>query len=324
MNVAASLKNSVADVVVSAAEFEIPLDLIDVPENRARDLDEALVTVLGGLFARQGQINAITVRAVGERFQLVTGLHRRGAAQWAGWASIRARLSTAASDDEAKLEEVMENLGRNELKALDRCRHLYELKQVYERLHPEAKNGAQGGRAGQKNENEVFAFSIDAAEKVGLSRRSIEIAVAIWKGLSVASRSGLAGTWLAGHQSNLKLLSEQTPPLQKNVLEMLLAEKPKANNVQEALTIIQNGRTPTHVEKKFEVVNKTLSNLKDGELDAVIATNEDRLLSRLTRMEKGISTLNKIFLDMKDDELDQVVEANEARIIASLKRRGAL
>jgi len=41
--------------------------------------------------------------------------------------------------------------------------------------------------------NEMFSFAADTAEKVGLSRRSIEIAVKIWKDLSVVSRQRCVG-----------------------------------------------------------------------------------------------------------------------------------
>jgi len=39
--------------------------------------------------------------------------------------TIAARVSDAETDDQARLQEVMENLGRNELIALDRC-HLFD------------------------------------------------------------------------------------------------------------------------------------------------------------------------------------------------------
>ena len=123
------------------AAFEVPLSEIDIPADRARDLDPAWAEALAGMIAERGLINPITVRIVDGRKRLVTGLHRHAAFVLLKREAIPVRISAAASDDEARLEEVMENLGRNELKALDRCHHLYELKQVYEALYPEAKHG---------------------------------------------------------------------------------------------------------------------------------------------------------------------------------------
>ncbi|OCP17401.1 MULTISPECIES: ParB N-terminal domain-containing protein [unclassified Ensifer] len=318
----------------AAAEQDIKITDIDIPEDRARSFDPEEAAALAAIIATQGMLHPVRVRMVGNRYSLVAGLRRLEAARLNGWERVRSTISNAASDDEARLEEVMENLARAELSALDRCHHLYDLKQAYERLHPDAKNG--GDRRSETRTQklrsdpadhaapEIFSFAAHTAEKIGLSRRSIETAVKIWKDLSVASRARCVGTWLAGHQTNLRALSEQTHPIQKNVLDLLFSDPPKANNVQEALTVIENGRAPTHVEKKFNGVNKALAALKDGELDAVLATNQDRLLERVSRMEQGIATLTKIFADMKDDELDQIVAANEARIVASLKRRGAI
>lgn len=267
-------------------ELIIPLSDIAIPENRARDLDRDWAEALAGVIAAQGLTNPITVRKVEDGYRLVTGLHRLEAFRINGDVAIPVRFSNADNDDEARLEEVMENLGRHELKALDRCHHLYELKQVYEKLHPEAKNGGDRGNqhsGGKERQNEIFAFCQDTAEKVGLSRRSIEMAVAIWKKLSVASRARCAGTWLAGHQTSLKLLSEQSPALQKQVLDILLAEQPQASTVPDALTIIENGRLPSHVEKKFASLSKSIRNLRDEELDSVVAAHEERIIASLKR-----------------------------------------
>ncbi|WP_275789754.1 ParB N-terminal domain-containing protein [Pararhizobium gei] len=274
-------------------DIDIPLKDIDIPTDRARDLDLAWVDALASLFTVQGQINAITVRKIDTGFRLVTGLHRHGAATKNDWPTIRARISTAANDDEARLEEVMENLGRNDLNALDRAHHLYELKQTYERLYPERKHG--GDRKSEIKRQklpldppspEIFGFVADTAEKIGLSERAIRMAVSIWKGLTVASRARAAGTWLADHQSSLKLLSAQTPAYQKAVLDCLFSSPPTAANVAEALIIIENGRAPSHVEKKFASLNKALTGLKDEELDSVLSIHEERIVSWVKR--KGL------------------------------------
>lgn len=263
--------------------LEIPLADIDIPDDRARDLDATWAEALGAIIAAQGLTNPVTVRQVDGRYRLVTGLHRLEAIRQLGWETITARVSTARDDDEARLEEVMENLGRAELNALDRCHHLYDLKQVYERLHPETKNGAQGGVGGKRNENEIFAFSVDAAEKIGLSRRSIEIAVAIWSKLTPASRARCAGTWLAGKQSELKLLSAQKPPIQKKVLDLILADPPEADNVQAALDYLESGVKLTDVEKKFLTFSRAFAALPEPDFDRLLSANEERVMASLKR-----------------------------------------
>lgn len=185
---------------MSKTLLDIRISDILVPEGRARELDMVWVEALAQIIDAQGLTNPITVREVEGKPVLVSGHHRLAAVKHLGHETILARLSSATSDDQARLEEVMENLARNELNALDRCHHLYDLKQVYERIYPETKHG--GNRKNNEldsklqnlqlePESEIFSFGQDAATKTGLSYRSIAAAVAIWKGLSVASRDGL-------------------------------------------------------------------------------------------------------------------------------------
>lgn len=296
-----------------------PLTWIDVPENRARHFDPAEAEALAALIDATGLQHPIRVRAVGNRYRLIAGRHRLEAVRLLGWTSIPLTVSNASTDDEARLEEVVENLGRIELKKLDRCQHLFELKQVYERLYPEAKNGANGGVGGKRNENEIFAFSLDAAEKIGLSRRAIELAVKIWTDLSEGSRKRCAGTWLADHQAGLKQLSEQSHVDQAKILDILLAEQPKASNVPDALAIMANGRALTHTERKVAAVTKTLQALPGG--GPIIAAQVD---ARVAELQKSIATMSKFIAGLQDDELDSVVIEHEERIIASLKRRGRI
>lgn len=306
---------------------DIKLSDIDIPEDRARDLDPAWAEGLAAMIEAQGLINPITIRNVGGRKQLVTGLHRHAAFLLLKWDAIPARISTAASDDEARLEEVMENLGRQELKVLDRCHHLYELKQVYEKLYPEAKNGGdrkseiRSQKLASDTSEEIFGFTKATAEKIGMSQSAVKLAVKIWKDLSVASRNRCIGTWLADHQAGLKQLAEQTPAQQAKVLDLLFANPPRATNVPDALTILENGRVMTHVEKKLAAVNKTLEKLPAPVASSVAATHID---ARLAELQKSIATLSKFFGGLKDDELDTVVAEHEERIIASLKRRGRI
>lgn len=300
---------------------------IDIPENRARELDHAWAQALAFSIAGRGLINAITVRVVGDRKQLVTGLHRHAAFTLLGRDSIPTRISVAATDDDARMEEVSENLIRHDLTARDRCHHLFELKQIYERQHPETKNG--GDRKSIRTQTlrsdpegvEIFTFASDAAEKTGLSRRAIEIAVKIWKELTPDSRMRTVGTRLANNQSSLKELSEQSPADQVKVLDMLLSAKPSASTVAEAVAIIGSGVALSPSEKKAATVKRTLDTLPVAAKDKAVASEVE---ARLAEMKKSISVLSKFFADLKDDELDSVIDQNEERIIASLKRRGRI
>ena len=271
---------------------EIDISSISVPDDRARALDMNWVEALALIIESQGLTNAITVRQYNDKILLVSGAHRLAAFKKLGRSTIPARVSSAENDNDAKLEEVMENLGRNELNALDRCHHLYDLKTVYEKLHPETKHGGDrgnqytGAKTGKRQtlpldteQPELFGFSRRIAEKIGLSDRSIRMAVAIWKGLSVASRRRLENTWIATNQSNLKILSEQTPVNQDKILNLMLVEPVQANSVIDALTIIDNGRLPDGQEKRFQALSNKLSRLTDFEFDIVLKAQAERVIA---------------------------------------------
>ncbi|UXT99421.1 ParB/RepB/Spo0J family partition protein [Agrobacterium tumefaciens] len=307
---------------------DIPLSEIDIPENRARSFDPDEAKALAFIIGRTGLQNPIRVRAVGNRFRLIAGRKRLEAIRLLEWEAIPSTVSTAQTDDDARLEEVMENLGRFDLNKLDRCQHLYELKQVYERLHPEVKHG--GDRKSEiKTQNlrldsespEIFGFAAAMAEKIGMSRRSVELAVEIWTGLTPESRQRLAGTRLANHQSGLKELSEQSPAGQTGVLDLLLSEPAAASTVSEAVTIFRKGTVMTPAEKKLETVKRTLNSLPAPVADAAVSAQVD---ARIAEMKKNIAILSKFFADLKDDDLDSVIDQNEDRVIASLKRRGRI
>lgn len=272
---------------------DLPLASIIVPETRARDLDPAWVEALSRLIEAQGLFHPIMVRPTeGEfrKYHLVSGLHRLRAFEALGRPSIPAFLSAAASDDEARLDEVMENLGRQELIALDRCHHLYELKQVWQAMHPAATRG--GDRKSIKvqtlhfdpSEPEIFGFAESVAERIGLSRRTIFAAVKIWTGLTAASRRRLVGTDLAHKQTELKALSEESPARQAKILDLILGEDhPDIGNVAAAIVFLSDGVTPTAVERRFQAVSRSFGALDDLTFDNVVAAHEERVIASLKR-----------------------------------------
>jgi len=266
----------------------IPLELIDVPADRARDYDEATAAALAAILKVQGLMHPIRVRAVGDRFALIAGLHRLGAFRINGEASIPATFSAAANDDEARLEEVMENLGRGELIALDRCHHLYELKVIHDAAHPDAVRGGRpksGKSFPTSDDAEVFGLASTVAESVGLSKRAINMAVKIWTDLTPASRLRLVGTDLARKQTELKALSEQKPAMQAKILALIEgADHPDIQNVASALAFLERGVEISPIEKQFQSINTAFSKLADDALDMVVSNHADRMIASLKRL----------------------------------------
>jgi len=281
--------------MTDTSSFDLPLGQIVIPNNRARSLDPVWAKALAALIRAQGLINSITVRRndADDGWVLVSGMHRIAAYKILGSDEIPCSLSTATTDDEARLEEVMENLGRNELNALDRCHHLYELKQVYERVYPQTKHG--GDRKSEKiktakvrldNEGEeiqVFGFVKATAEQIGLSESIIQRAVKIWVGLSTESQFRLQGTRFAEKQSELRLMSDQKMSVQTQVLDLILNEDAPQTTVQDALDHLNKVQVPSDRERRYQVVSTGLSKLIDPEFDRLILENEERVIATLKR-----------------------------------------
>lgn len=266
----------------------IPLSQIDPGFERARCLDPAWVEALAAMIRMQGLTNPISVRHMGEGYRLVSGWHRLEAFRLLEAEEIPCTISSAASDDEARLEEVMENIGRNELIALDRCRHLYELKQVWERMYPETGHGRASPKSPKwalsSDSPEIFGFAKAIAEKIGLSQTAIKRDVTTWTRLSQNSRLRLVGMQMAKKMTELKALSEEKHPRQAAILDLILdPAHPDIQNVAEALFHLENGMMPTAAERQFTAAKKSLSALDDVTFDHVIAAHEERVIASLKR-----------------------------------------
>ncbi len=275
--------------MTSLTILDLSIRDIDVPADRARDYDKTDAQMLAGVIAEQGLHHPIRVRQIGDRYRLISGLRRLRAHELLQRAMIPASVSAAESDEAARLEEVMENLGRAELIALDRCHHLYELKRAWLALHPEAAAG--GDRKSIKaqtlrfdSDGEIFGFSKAVAEKVGLSVRTIETGVKIWTDLAPTSRPRLVGTKLADKQTELKALSEEPAARQARILDLILgSEHPEIENVAAALAYLENGIQPTALERKFRAISEGLKALPEASLDLLLVENEERILASLKR-----------------------------------------
>lgn len=262
----------------------IPLASIEVGSDRARAIDPAWVEGLAGSIREQGLLQPVVVRQTEGGYRLVAGHHRVEAFRLLERERIPAILSDATSDDEARLAEVMENLGRHDLIALDRCHHLFELKQVWERLHPDFANGGGQTLPTGGETAEIFGFASSVSEKIGLAKRTINHAVKIWTGLVPTVRGRLAGTDLAHKQTELKALSELPATRQIKVLDAILsADLPEVGNVAQALAYLAEGTVPDGFEKRFQTLTRSLGALDDVQLDSVIDACEARIIDSLKR-----------------------------------------
>lgn len=219
--------------------------------DRIRDVNEAKVAIMAESIKAVGVLQAIEIVRLGNQHVLVFGAHRLAACKLLDMTHIPASIvecETDKPDLEIRLRECVENVGREELSALDRAGHLAELKRVYEELYPDSRRGVAGGKKRQNSATAIFAVADEIASRAGLSERTFYAAVSLWNGLTPEIRKALKGTWIADNGAQLAQLSKVEEKKQGKVLALLLPAKegsePKAASVSDALSIIENKVDP--------------------------------------------------------------------------------
>jgi ParB-like nuclease domain len=135
-----------ADLVI-----EIPIDRIFNDEKRKKRIDpkdEKNQQFLMGVESA-GLINAIDVRPVGEKFELICGRRRLWAAKTLGWKHIAARVGEW-SDDEVLLLIAQENALRRHLTPVQQIRLMQDLMKLYEKVFGEDPGRRLSGWAGAR------------------------------------------------------------------------------------------------------------------------------------------------------------------------------
>lgn len=199
----------------------VPLDLID-DSDRIRPVEPAWAEVMADDLSRGAELPAVVLRPaqppeIGEtfRFALVIGGHRMEAHRLAGRKVIRADIEEMTRA-EARIREVDENLKRHELNPLDRALMLLARKRAWEEVYPETVNGGdakykenlRNSRSQTLRSDQPGRFSAEAADKVGLSERSVQAAIELAVKLAPGAIGLLRTTGLVHNAAELKRLAE--------------------------------------------------------------------------------------------------------------------
>ncbi len=250
------------------------------------------------MFKEMGQKTPIDVVENGKRYTLVAGAHRFTAAKLARWREINARVlepSSEHSADEIRLHEILENLGRKNFNALERCEALSELKRVYEDLHPSARRGGdrKSQRFKNKDENQmaIFAFCKNAAETTGLSERSIRFAVQVFDALSPTTRERLKGTQFAEVQADLRALGRLDPEIQGKVMDLVTGDEPEAATIKDALTLLDGGRPETETDRVFRRTINGFSKLPRASRRILFRLHKQEIIE-IVKSERWLSGTN--------------------------------
>lgn len=247
------------------ATKDIPIDEIDATD-RLRPLDPNWVAALAESIGKIGQKEPIEVVALirgKKKYRLVAGGHRLAGCIQAGLTHVRAEIKQVEGDDfdlECRLHEIDENLIRNELNALDRAVFLGERQKIYEAMYPEsARGGDRKSAAALENQNDIVSFSSATAEKIDLHERTIQRAVAIFKGIPAEIRTRLAGTTLALKQGELYQLTHYSAEQQGHILDMCLRTDDPVASIKIAADIIDGHarQKPTAADADYQKLYDT-------------------------------------------------------------------
>jgi ParB family chromosome partitioning protein len=106
---------------------QLPLDKIYTsPHQMRKEFDPMSLRDLARSMKEEGLIQPVTVRKMGEAFELVVGERRLRAAQILGWKAIEARI-IEITDEDAAVKGLIENLQRADLTPVEEARGFKQL-----------------------------------------------------------------------------------------------------------------------------------------------------------------------------------------------------
>ena len=243
-----------------AVSKTIPIAKIHVPE-RLRAVEEDHALAISASIAEHGLLNPVTVRATpaakGGAYTLVAGAHRLRAVELLDETEIDA-VVVDADQQEAVLLEITENLFRNELSVIDRAIFVQTYRDVWESKFGKVEPGRPGNTANLAeliSQEEQAGFSANVAERMGLSKRSIERLGQISRRLHSDLRAAVRGTPVADNQAALLKLAKMEPQEQRRAAIALRAE---GGDLKKALGHVKAVRPTEKPEAKRDAMLKAL------------------------------------------------------------------
>jgi ParB family chromosome partitioning protein len=241
-----------------------------VVRDRLRPVGEAGVASLLASIAETGVMkDAIHVRKKKDgQLYLIAGGHRLEAARRLGWEEIEAKVWTDVTDDWARLMEIDDNLAGAEMDALDTAVFLARRKEVYERMHPEAKakRGAAlaAARWNAADIMSVASFAKSTAEKFGMTDRHVRRLIAAGSTLHAGNIAQLRTAPRPVTLADLMEIAKIGEPSERDTVVLRLAggNAKSAAEARRTLKVEELGVQPTlkdPVEDAFKAMVKLWS-----------------------------------------------------------------
>lgn len=232
-------------------EKKISLEEIIIGERKRSQYNEGKINELAESIQEIGLINPITID---QNKNLVAGYHRILAFRKLGREKIPYRMTTLTDPLKLELQEIDENLIREEVNYIEWCELLVRRQEIYEEMYPETKHGehlkryprdSKGHLAyndklsslekthftdGDKLSSVEKPFSEDIGNKLSKSQRTIQRALQIAKNILPELKQAIIGTKLSERKMDLLKISEKKNNEQKELLDTIL--KMKEDNIK--------------------------------------------------------------------------------------------
>ncbi|WP_299378605.1 ParB N-terminal domain-containing protein [uncultured Kiloniella sp.] len=247
----------------------IVLSEIDV-KGRARPISEEDVKWLAADISDRKLRSPIEVaRKSKGGYRLVSGFHRYSSCKLLGMEAIPA-IIVEGTKEELERDELLENLARKELTALDRSIFISKLKKVHIKIN-RTKRGGDRKSAEYKEENQTATLAnwFDEVSKIsGKGVRTLERSASIGEKICPQAVANLRGSIFEDNQKQLEALSKLPPEEQCQITELMTVEHNPAKSVNQARDLIE-GRSNalpalTPSEKKLEDLKKAWAQGDDG------------------------------------------------------------
>ena len=164
----------------------------------------------------------------------------------------------------SRLMEVDDNIAGAELTALDTAVFLAERKRLYEKLHPEAKQGFAGAAArwDATDTMSVASFAAATAEKFGLTDRHVRRMVAAGAALSPQEAQQLREAQKPITLKDLQVISKVKPAERREIVAQLVVGE--AKSAADALKRHQQATGQAPVKRDLDPVEAAFKALREA------------------------------------------------------------
>ncbi|MBQ0157076.1 MAG: ParB/RepB/Spo0J family partition protein [Bacteroidales bacterium] len=274
----AEVEEKIENLKGSSSLEEISLDLIEAnPDQPRREFDSEKMQELADSIKQIGVIQAITVRKVGDKYQIISGERRYRASKLAGLTTIPAYVKDV---NETVMQEMalVENIQREDLNAVEIAMAYQNLMQVGD--YTQEQVSERVGKNRSTVTNYLRILRLPAPVQVGLKERKIEM----------------------GHARALLGLEDENEIIQayQKVSRDCLSVRKTEQMVQDLKAKKfdqEGGETPVKPSKQlpeeYEILKNRLQNIFNVKSD-------------LVRNSKGVGKITIPF--GSDDELEKIME----------------